>query len=98
MMPRMGADYDRNYDFAPQGGDGAKRREWGKTLRRLPMRKPGLEPGRVAPQDPKSCASTNSATFAESQTEATGRPPTGPAVEDGLPCVRPLTLSPPAAG
>jgi hypothetical protein len=29
------------------------------------MRKPGLEPGRVTPQDPKSCASTNSATFAQ---------------------------------
>src|SRR5687768_16718603 len=28
------------------------------------MRKPGLEPGRVSPQDPKSCASTSSATFA----------------------------------
>jgi hypothetical protein len=28
------------------------------------MRKPGLEPGRVAPRDPKSRASTNSATLA----------------------------------
>src|ERR1035437_3343139 len=28
------------------------------------MRKPGVEPGRVAPQDPKSCASASSATFA----------------------------------
>jgi hypothetical protein len=28
------------------------------------MRTPGVEPGRVSPQDPKSCASASSATFA----------------------------------
>jgi hypothetical protein len=57
-------NYDRYYDFTCEGSAVRIARTAHNSMTDNKMRKPGLEPGRVTPLDPKSSASTNSATSA----------------------------------
>jgi hypothetical protein len=63
-MSKQAPHYDRYYDFRDFTLSAVDTGKSHIAMTDNRMRKPGLEPGRVSPLDPKSSASTNSATSA----------------------------------